>query len=554
MSTLKLKTPAGGSISLTPTDTASDVTLTLPASTTSLVDSATLAASGGSALVGYLPEGTGAVATTVQGKLREIVSPADFADGVPAGTSSAYSMKFYSGQFPISSTITFPSSGAYGGGRWQGAGSEWSTAFSSRSQNALSRLRWDGSVGGTMLNLDGQLGMTFADLSFVGKSSAGALNQAGVLNQWSMSGSAGSGESIYLNCTWQYYDIAVRMGTSVGDGTCAGLQFVKCSTQNGSTFLQVENSQGLNYVLDHFSANFVDRVAYLKRGGNLQVRGGNFAGCGATNWIFELSNLGTSIYANSFRDVRIEQNSKRVLKSVGGCVIIEGMTEAQTNQAVTMFDFAGTKAIIRDSRLITRDATNPTITLTNQSGGFVGSLMCECVHFDATVFTVSEWVQRTNQNVHSIVTFVGCTYGANETPIADFSTDAAHGTVPLSGQTTGAATGTLTIFGLNRNHYSVCKIPNNYVVGYEVDIVAKDDLGAVAFQGKRMAVAKNAAGVCTLANSTVVGTDYNPLSIGTAPSVFVSDGFDSIEVSVTGSSGRTLNWAAGIREASRVVL
>lgn len=57
MSTLKLKTPAGGSISLTPTDTASDVTLTLPASTTSLVDSATLAASGGSALVGYYGAG-----------------------------------------------------------------------------------------------------------------------------------------------------------------------------------------------------------------------------------------------------------------------------------------------------------------------------------------------------------------------------------------------------------------------------------------------------------------------------------------------------------------
>jgi hypothetical protein len=58
----------------------------------------------------------------------------------------------------------------------------------------------------------------------------------------------------------------------------------------------------------------------LKR---LPIRGGNFAGCGATNWIFELSNLGSAIYTNSFRDVRIEQNSKRVLKSVGGCVIIE---------------------------------------------------------------------------------------------------------------------------------------------------------------------------------------------------------------------------------------
>lgn len=39
--------------------------------------SATLAASGGSALVGYMPSGTGAVATTVQAKLREGVSVTD---------------------------------------------------------------------------------------------------------------------------------------------------------------------------------------------------------------------------------------------------------------------------------------------------------------------------------------------------------------------------------------------------------------------------------------------------------------------------------------------
>ena len=44
-----------------------------------------LAASSGSSLVGYLPSGTGAVATTVQGKLCESVSPFDFGakgDGV----------------------------------------------------------------------------------------------------------------------------------------------------------------------------------------------------------------------------------------------------------------------------------------------------------------------------------------------------------------------------------------------------------------------------------------------------------------------------------------
>ena len=40
--------------------------------------SATLAATAGSSLVGYLPAGTGAIATTVQAKLRQYVSVMDF--------------------------------------------------------------------------------------------------------------------------------------------------------------------------------------------------------------------------------------------------------------------------------------------------------------------------------------------------------------------------------------------------------------------------------------------------------------------------------------------
>jgi hypothetical protein len=49
---------------------------------------AQLAASGGSALVGYLPAGTGAVATTVQSKLRESVSVLDFGADPTGSTSS----------------------------------------------------------------------------------------------------------------------------------------------------------------------------------------------------------------------------------------------------------------------------------------------------------------------------------------------------------------------------------------------------------------------------------------------------------------------------------
>ena len=81
---------------------------------------AALAASGGSSLVGYLPAGTGAVATTVQTKLRESVSVKDFGavgDGVTDDTAAVQAalntgkaVYVPTGVYKISSKLTLSTS------------------------------------------------------------------------------------------------------------------------------------------------------------------------------------------------------------------------------------------------------------------------------------------------------------------------------------------------------------------------------------------------------------------------------------------------------------
>jgi len=219
-----------------------------------------------------------------------------------------------------------------------------------------------------------------------------------------------------------------------------------------------------------------------------------------------------------------------------------------------MFEFSGVDAVIKNSRLVTNDATTPAILLNNVSGGFEGSLLMENVFFDVSSFDIADWIERDVATTHSTITFKNCTFGVNGSQIKDFSTSLESGAVPLQGDTVDGATTTLTIFGLARNHFSITKARTNSVQQVVVDIVGRDSSDAVQYGGRRLALTKNVAGTMTLEDTQIIGTDFNPLSIGTPPAVAVNTGFSSIEVNCTGKAGSTISWAAVIREVSSVAL
>ena len=157
-SILKLKTTSGGSISLQPTDTAALLTQSLPAESGTVLLKETAAAN-----AVYVPAGTGAVASTVQGKLRESISVLDFyANGVsgvavdPTGavrsdqgiqaainyaSANGYELHIPPGIYRINSglVITPPLRGGF-----RIAGCGWSTIDNSYATESGSRLYYYG--------------------------------------------------------------------------------------------------------------------------------------------------------------------------------------------------------------------------------------------------------------------------------------------------------------------------------------------------------------------------------------------------------------------------
>lgn len=119
------------------------------------VQSATLVASGGSALVGYLPSGTGAVTSTVQTKLRESTSVKDFGaigNGVADDTAaiqaaitavqgSNVSLFFPAGTYKVSASLNITAAVSFVGYAAYGTSITWSnvnlTVFNVNTNNPV---------------------------------------------------------------------------------------------------------------------------------------------------------------------------------------------------------------------------------------------------------------------------------------------------------------------------------------------------------------------------------------------------------------------------------
>lgn len=108
MSGIKLKSSGGGSITLQPVSVGVDVNLNLPAANSTLLIASDLAASSGSSGIGYLPVGTDAVATTVQKKLREVVSALDFGADPTGVTDSTLAIQRALNSLTAGGTVIVP--------------------------------------------------------------------------------------------------------------------------------------------------------------------------------------------------------------------------------------------------------------------------------------------------------------------------------------------------------------------------------------------------------------------------------------------------------------
>jgi hypothetical protein len=245
------------------------------------VDSATLAASGGSSIVGYLPDGIGAVPTTVQQVLRESVSVFRFM--TPAQIADAQSMNP-----SMDATTAFATGVAVL--RQRGGG----TLFMPHAAYLLNGVSGsDGILNGILLPFTGgsDTGATATSINLIGEDRDTTLL-------------AGSNNMIVVRCSTSYSEIGSFQIKANGKTGVQGIALIPENTINPN----LTSQQSHNHVHDFYISACAEGIvlqcggnggAYYNHIGPGQVHGNSLGG---TRGVYLKSGVGAGTPSNANRN------------------------------------------------------------------------------------------------------------------------------------------------------------------------------------------------------------------------------------------------------------
>jgi len=447
---------------------------------------ADLAASGGSAAIGFLQSGTGAVARTAQAKMRESVSVLDFGatgDGVTDDTAaiqlaidSRKSLHWPPGEFIITDELTFPATTVPGGGWWKGGGMSRTNPQVSTRDGPTTTLIWDGAVGGTMISSAGLAGWAFEDMAFVGRPASGDANRAGILLHFKTNASFGTGHNEINRCSFWDADVCVQEGVLTTDTDCDTTNLRQVIFGNSDRGFVNKHGQGLLHYFNQVFGLTCTTVIDFEQGGDIQCDSMNFNGCGgagATDYAIRMQTMQTQSHTAIFNNLRVENGTVKALEAKEyGKVVVNAYTEGQVDQNSLMFYSEGAIIEFNACRFATFDATTPPFKMTQHAGGFRPAMVFRECTFEATTFTLAEWFTLTSTSLLGL-RIENCTYKGNGTRLPAMNSVLEWGPVTHHGQTTNATLTNIYLFGTTNAAAFNARIPSDSAWQIDAYVVAR---------------------------------------------------------------------------------
>lgn len=441
--------------------------------------------------VNVLLNATGTVTRTQESKNADTVSVFDFmttaqiAD-VQAGTllvdvsaplqaavNSRKSLYFPAGKYRIVTTLAFPTTFPPGGGWWRGDGMNYSDPQTSTRLGPMTALFFDGTVGGTLFEGQGLAGWEFSHMCFVGRPTAGSGNRAGILAHFKMDATFGASTYAFRQCRFEDSDVCVQGGVVTGDTNCDTFLFDQCIIANSTRGLVSKNSQGLLYTFTQLLAVSTTNVIDLENGGHLVINQANFATCGgagATDFAIRLRKLTTNTQIAVLTDLRIEQNTRKVLQAADaqGRILINGYNEANSSdQNDVMFDTQGVTLEFHSARFLSNDPTTRPFKLTQGAGAQRTAMTFKNCSFAASTFALTDWFELTAGS-QVAVKIEDSTYNDGTVlRLPYINSQPEWGDVTHFGQTTNATLTSLYFFGTTNNTAFQFRVPSGSL--WEVD-------------------------------------------------------------------------------------